>query len=193
MVTRTRRQHNKEDPAKYLYKHSPLKNGLKVKDEYKPLEHYSKILPKIYLGNYKAAKDKDFFKKKNIKAVLNCTHDIPHHFRNSGDIEYMRIPVEDSLKEYDIKRLYSFAPVIVAFIDKHVNLHKNNIFIHCQVGRERSATAVVLYLMEKHKLTPTQACKLVMDKRKEAFFYGTSLNFEDTIMKYYKKLQKEKC
>ena len=156
------------------------------------LEKYTKILPKLYLGNFQAAKDPDFFKDKKIKAVLNCTKDIPNHFACKKDIEYMRIPVDDSLKETDIKKMYNFLPVIVEFIHKHVNLQGNNIFVHCYAGRQRSAISVSAYLVAKLGMTPAEACKFVMDKRKEAFHFGLSLNFEDSLNKYYKDLQKKK-
>jgi len=117
--------------ADYIYKHSPVKKGLDIKDHDKPLTKYEKITNKMYLGNYQAAKDREFFKSKNIKAVLNCTRDIPHHFVHKKDIEYMRIPVEDSLKEKDFELMYQYFPAIVEFIHKNVVLDGKNILIHC--------------------------------------------------------------
>jgi protein-tyrosine phosphatase len=180
------------NPAIHLRKHSPIKMGLKVADEDKPLEKYNKILPRIYLGNIEAASDQVFFKKYNIKAVLNCTKEIPHYFIKNDDIEYMRIPVDDSLKETDFKKMYEFIPCIVEFIHKQAVLQKQNILIHCHAGRQRSAISVAVYLVAKLNMTPSDACKYIMDKRKEAFHFGLSLNFEDSLNKYYKDLQKNK-
>jgi protein-tyrosine phosphatase len=190
--TRTRKTTHRISAADLLRKHSPIKNGLKIKDEDKPLEKYSKIMSKIYLGNFQAAKDAEFFKDKKIKAVLNCTKDIPNHFQNKKDIEYMRIPIDDSLKEIDIKKLYEFFPCIVEFIHKHAGIQKQNIFIHCYAGRQRSAGSVAAYLMAKYNMTPGEACKFIMDKRPEAFHFGLSLNFEDSLKKYHRDLQKSK-
>jgi len=189
---KARKTTHKLTPAELLYRHSPIKNGLKVKDEDKPLDKYSKIMSKIYLGNYQAAKDANFFKDNKIKAVLNCTKDIPNYFCNKKDIEYMRIPIDDSLKEVDINKLYKFFPSIVEFIHKHAGIQKNNIFIHCYAGRQRSAGAISAYLMGKHGMNPSEACKFIMDKRPEAFHFGLSLNFEDSLDKYDKDLQKAK-
>lgn len=189
---RTRKITHRLSPAELLRKHSPIKNGLQVKNEDRPLEKYTKIIPKLYLGNFQAAKDADFFKDKKIKAVLNCTKDIPNYFACKKDIEYMRIPVDDSLKETDIKKMYNFLPVIVEFIHKHIALQGNNIFVHCYAGRQRSAISVSSYLVAKLGMTPAEACKFVMDKRKEAFHFGLSLNFEDSLNKYNKDLQKNK-
>jgi hypothetical protein len=196
--TRSRKTTHKLSAADLLRKHSPIKNGLKIKDEDKPLEMYTKILPKLYLGNYQAAKNAEFFKDKKIKAVLNCSKDLPNTFASKKDkygveeVEYMRIPIDDSLKEVDIKKCYEFMPVIVEFIHKHTVLQKNNILVHCYAGRQRSAISVAVYLVAKYGMTPADACKYIMDKRKEAFHFGLSLNFEDSLNKYYKDLQKSK-
>jgi protein-tyrosine phosphatase len=176
--------------ANYIRKHSPLKAGLKVKDEDAPLTDYTKIAPRIYLGNYRAAKDRDFFKRKNIKAVLNCTKDIPNYFESKdSSIEYLRIPVDDSLKERDFKLMFQFMPLISEYITKHVDILGNNIFIHCHAGRQRSAAAVAAYYIKKG-MTPHDACELILSKRKEAFHFGESLNFDQALLKFYKSLKK---
>lgn len=189
--TRVRRKDHKLPLADFIYKHSPMKAGLKVRDEDKPLEKCNKVMDKVFLGNYQIAKDREFFEKNRIRAVLNCTNEIPNHFAHKREIEYMRIPVDDSLKERDFDLMYSYMPVIVAFIHKHANVQKNNILVHCVAGRQRSAIAVAVYLVGKHGLTPHDACRVVMHKRKEAFHFGKSLNFDQALTKYYKNMVKK--
>jgi hypothetical protein len=58
-------------------------------------------------------------------------------------------------------------------------------------GRQRSAISVAAFLVTKHKMTPHDACKLVLDKRPEAFHHGKSLNFDQALKKYYKDVQKK--
>ena len=128
----TRRRKSKPSLSDLIYKHSPIKRGvLVVEDEDRPHSNFDKIISKLYLGNVKASKDRDFFKNKKIKAVLNCSKDIPNTFGGSKDIEYMRIPIDDSLKEIDFEKAYEFMPAAVEFIYKHVVLEKRNILIHC--------------------------------------------------------------
>lgn len=175
-----------------MYKHSPLKRGLiKVKDEDDVYRNVDKIINRIYLGNNRAAKDRVFFKEKNIKAVLNCSKDIPSKFKSDPSIEYMRIPIHDSLKEVDIEKAFLFMPAAIEFIHKHVAIEKKNILVHCWAGRQRSAIMVVAYLVTKHGMTPEEASKLLIKKRPEVFHFGKSYNFERSIVKYYKKLQRE--
>lgn len=190
MTTRIKRK-SKPSLSDAIYKHSPIKRGvIIVKNEDKAYSNFNKIMSKLYLGNNKAAKDPEFFKNKKIKAVLNCSKDIPNTFRNSKDIEYMRIPIDDSLKEVDFERAYEFMPVAAEFIYKHAILEKNNIFVHCWAGRQRSCCMIAAFLMCKMGMTPTEACKFILDHREESFHFGLSLNFEKSIQKYYKDLQK---
>lgn len=192
---RKRRTTHKVSLADYIRRHSPIKAGaVIVKDEDKPYTKYNKITDRIYLGNFQAAKDRDFFHDKKIKAVLNCTKDkdVPNYFAHNRDIEYMRIPVEDSLKEKDFDLMYRYMPVIVEFIHKHADIQKHNILVNCVAGRERSCIAVAAYLVAKKGMNPHDACKMVLDKRPEAFWFGKSLNFDVSLNRYYKDLKKQK-
>jgi protein-tyrosine phosphatase len=181
---RSKKTTHKLSLADYILHHSPIKSGLYIKDEDKPLANYNKIINKLYLGNCEAARDKEFFQKKNITAVLNCSKEIPNYFQNKN-IEYMRIPVDDSLRQKDYDLMYEFMPSIVEFIHKHINVQKNNILVHCYAGRQRSAISVAVFLVSKYGYTPQEACKIVLEKRPEAFHYGQSLNFDQTLDKYY--------
>lgn len=177
----------------FIRRHSPLKAGLKVKDEDAPVTNYNKIANRIYLGNYLGAKDAKFFKEKNIKAVLNCTKDFPNYFAgkkiNGNEIEYLRIPVDDSLKERDFELMHKFMPLIVEFIAKHVDILGHNVYVHCAMGRQRSCIALSSYFVKKG-MAPHEACRLILSKRPESFHFGESLNFDQALGKYYKSLKK---
>ena len=171
----------------YIRKHSPIDAGLIVKDEDKPFAKYNKVLDRVYIGNFQAANDRRFFKEHDIKAVLNCTSDIPNHFAHKREIEYMRIPVEDSMQEHDYEMMLQYMPCIVEFIHKHADIQQHNILVHCLAGRQRSCISVAAYLVAKHNMTPHEACKCVIDKRPEAFHFGHSLHFDQALNEYYKK------
>lgn len=190
MEKKQKLRERKVSVSDFIYKHSPIKKGtLVVKNEDTPLTAYSKIMSRLYLGNHHAAKDPKFFEAKKIKAVLNCSKDIPNTFAKK-DVEYMRIPIDDSLREVDFNKAHLFMPAGVEFIHKHIVLQGENILIHCAMGRQRSAIFVAAYLIAKKGLTPKEACKLILEKRPEAFHFGMSLNFEQSLERYYKDLQK---
>lgn len=190
MQKRVRKTDHKMTPADFIRKHSPIKAGLRIADEDKPVTKYDKMMDRIYLGNYQAAKDREFFKTKKITAVLNCSKDIPNHFAHNKDIEYMRIPVEDSLKEKDYELMYLYLPCIVEFIHKHAVIGKKNILVHCWAGRQRSAISIAAYLVAKHGMTPRDACKYVLDHRVESWHFGLSLNFQKSLLRFNQDLKK---
>ncbi len=172
--------------SKILEENSVIKY---VKNEDRPYENCSKISSRIFLGNYKCAKDKNFLKKNNIKAVLNCTIELPNYFQTDKNIEYLKIPVDDSLKKRDFDLMNLYLPLAVEFIHKHVNILKHNILIHCYMGRQRSMVCLVSYLVKYGNKSPSEACLYAMKKRPEAFHFGTSFNFEKSFVKYCKTLK----
>jgi protein-tyrosine phosphatase len=64
--------------------------------------------------------------------------------------------------------------------------------VHCYAGRQRSGISVAVYLVDKYGLDPKDACKIVMDKRPEAFHFGKSLNFDQALSKYHRTYKKKK-
>lgn len=175
-----------------LKRNSPLKKGLTVKHEDEAYQNYNKIIPKLYLGNKTAAKSNKFKNKYNIKAVLNCSkeQDIPNYHHKSSNIEYMRIPVDDSLLQKDFDKMLKLTPIAVEFIHKHVDILKQPLLVHCWAGRQRSVYCCAAYLCKYHSMTPSEACKLLLSKRPEAFHFGMSVNFDQTLNAYYKELLK---
>lgn len=165
----------------YLSKLSINHNNSKV-------ENYSKILPNLYIGNERAAENKSLMNKLKVTAILNCTPDVPnfHHFDEK--FEYMRIPVDDDLKQRDFALMYKFTPSLIEFIHKHRSIQKGCVFIHCVQGRQRSCYALLVYLVDKLNMTPHEALKKIITHRKEAFFYGSSFNFVSTFEQFVKSL-----
>lgn len=156
----------------------------------KKYDDYNNIVSKVFIGNYHSARSKEFFQKHNIKAVLNCTKDLPNSFRSSADIEYMRIPIDDSLREVDIRKLIDYFPAATAFIDKHARIQKHNILVHCVEGSQRSCAAVSAYLMGFYNMSARKAVEVVLTRRNKAFHHGSNVNFEKSLLTWSKILEK---
>lgn len=152
---------------------------------------YSKISNKLYIGNADTAANKSFMKSKRIHAVLNCTKDLPNFFEGDTTlkIEYARIPVNDNARPVDEETMFKYADFIAEFIYRHADIDGHAVLVGCHEGKSRSVTATVLYLIAKHGMTPKQACEYILRKRKEAFFYGRSVNFSNTIEKFYSRVK----
>ncbi len=177
---------------KKLQAKSPIINGqIKLNDETITLRPVDQITKRIWLGDYTTAKNKDFFKKNNIKAVLNCTKDVPNYFKNDESIEYLRIPVDDSLQEVDFKKMYYYFPIIIEFLNKTVNIEKKNALVHCVQGKARSCIALAVFFVSQG-MKPDDALELILKKRPDAFFFGTSLNFKKSFAKFIKNYKFKK-
>lgn len=164
------------------------------------------IIKGLWIGNEKASKDKNFFIKNKIQAVVNATKHIPFSTcRISNEIECMRIPVNDPGVSSDDNpektKMMLYLPSAVYFINKNLNLDKHNVLVHCHAGIQRSATIVAAYLMwkqmsllkrskkvidkskEKHIIF-NKVIKFIIERRKIAFYGGKSINFHSSLKKF---------
>lgn len=143
----------------------------------------NEIIPGIWVGDMKAAKNKVFFNRNNIKAVVNCTTDVPNYFNEACC--YMKLDIDDSLKAKDINKMTKLLPEAVHFIKDHH--HKGGpVLIHCHAGIQRSATVCAAYMFSlgMYDGSLNRIIDHMVRKRKVIFYGGRSLNFEDSLMKY---------
>lgn len=141
----------------------------------------NEIIPGIWVGDQYAAKNKSFFDKNNIKAVVNCTTDLPNYFNHS--LCYMKLDIDDSLKAKDINKMTKILANTIDFIKIH---KKSPILIHCHAGIQRSATVCAAYMF--HLGMYNGALDRIVDhmvrKRGVIFYGGRSLNFQESLLKY---------
>lgn len=152
-------------------------------------KNYTEIIPNLFVGNIVAAQDFSFIKKKNIKVIINCSNDIPNYFVLNNNIEYHRLPVDDSLTEYDINLMSELLPKYVQIIDESLSNNKP-VFVHCYAGIQRSTALIAAYLIFKNNYTIDEAYKYIISKRKEAFHYGKGFNFNQSLLNYHNILLK---
>ncbi len=137
------------------------------------------ILPGLWLGSRVAALDPTFMAEKNIKAVFNCTKDIP--FEGSVQRRY-RVPVDDNLQNEEIKNLETWSYEIVYKIASEYRRAREEgggILVHCAAGMQRSAASVAMYLIATQNMTADEAIQFIKSKRSIAFF--PVANFERAI------------
>ena len=122
------------------------------------LENPSRIVDELYIGNAANAADSGFFRKNNIKNVLNVTKYTKNHFPRR--VNYMRIPISDA-------RGIEFGKQIrkgVRFIETSL-ARGEPILVHCVMGCSRSVTVVVGYIMKRYNMTRDEAYDLVKARR----------------------------
>ena len=146
-------------------------------------QNYAEILPNLFLGDITSARNSNFIKTKNIEVIINCSNSIDNFFISSPNIKYYRCPIDDSLTEYDINLMKIYLPQFVKIIDNSLKDNKV-VLVHCYAGRQRSAIVIAAYLMYKKGMNIENAYKYIISKRPEAFHYGKSFNFHNSLQDY---------
>jgi hypothetical protein len=175
--------------------------------------------PDLWLGNYKTALDPSFLIDNNIHVIINCTPDLPFIIDqlyqenknvdkkfdkiNFNNMEFYRIPVNDSLLEKDLILMENYFKLGLPFLVKKYIIQKRNILIHCHAGKQRSAilmAALLKTLIDNDhiqiKEIPKQIddnlqfqyiCNYILSKRYQVFTYGFRINFEKTYKRFFRK------
>lgn len=168
------------------------------------------IIPNLWLGSYRSALNENFLLDNKIDLIINCTKNIPFISEIEHDkyknIEYLRIPVNDSLLEKDFLLMQDYFKVILPYLYKKYIIEKKTILIHCREGKQRSAilTAAFLKILldnDQILLTDTDSKKnnlglnnyeqfnfiinYILSKRPQAFTYGFRINFKKTYKRHF--------
>jgi protein-tyrosine phosphatase len=145
-------------------------------------ENANLIQPNLWLGNAKAAHDEEFLRKNNIFTVFNCSKDIP--FSPLAKRCY-RVPVDDNLKQEEIRNMELWSFEIVAKLCKELKAG-NTVLVHCAAGMQRSAAVVAMYLIATHRVPAEEAMNYVREKRPIAFL--PMANFQPAIKGFEREL-----
>jgi hypothetical protein len=147
------------------------------------------IIPGLWLGSRYAAQNPEYMKEKKIRAVFNCTKDIP--FDSSIPRQY-RVPVDDSLQEPDIRNLELWSYEIVYKISnemRQAEAEGTSVLVHCAAGMQRSAASVAIYLIAIKGMKTDEAVAYIKSKRSIAFH--PAINFEKSIRGFEASFEKE--
>lgn len=120
------------------------------------------IIPFLFLGNFKDAEHVSL----NTKLIVNCTRNIPFFY---CELINIRIPIDDTPDDADILfRVWTQTDLFDNIIN-HI-LQSQDVLIHCQMGRQRSAATIAAFLMKTLRLSKNDAIQFIKIKTKEAFF-----------------------
>ncbi|KAJ0254734.1 Dual specificity protein phosphatase 1 [Hirschfeldia incana] len=131
---------------------------IKVARVYRQDNVPSLIQQGLYLGSFAAASNKNALKSCNVTHILTVASSLrPAH---PHDFVYKVVPVVDK----EDTNLEIYFDECIHFIDEAKKLG-GSVLVHCFVGKSRSVTIVVAYLMKRHGMTLTQALQHVKSIR----------------------------
>jgi protein-tyrosine phosphatase len=138
-----------------------------------------KIEEGLFLGSIGAANNKNELKTLNITHVLTVASALlPAH---PNDFIYKIINVTDR-EDTDIKQYFNEC---FNFIDEAKRLD-GGVLVHCLVGKSRSVTIILAYLMKKHGMSLSQAMEHVKSRRPRA---GPNSGFISQLQDFEKSLK----
>ncbi len=149
-----------------------------------PNQNAHEVVPRLWLGNKKAAADEAWLQEHHVTVVFNCTKTLP--FAHSIRRMY-RVPVDDNLEPEEIANLRSWAAETQTKLVREYNAGRT-ILVHCHAGMQRSAAVVAMFLTTMYGLSADEAMAYVKSKREVAFF--PSANFEPAIRQWDVDLSK---
>ncbi|XP_013651487.1 dual specificity protein phosphatase 1-like [Brassica napus] len=131
---------------------------IKVARAYREDNVPSLIQEGLYLGSVAAACNKNLLKSYNVTHILTVASSLrPAH---PDDFLYKVVRVVDK----EDTNLEVYFDECFDFIDEAKKLG-GSVLVHCFVGKSRSVTVVVAYLMKKHGMTLAQALQHVQSIR----------------------------
>lgn len=153
----------------------------------------NQIVPRLWIGNFKSALDKDFITKNNINVIVNCTNDMPFPVLNSP-VRTIRIGVDDSLLQKDILLMESYLKKIIPVLEEMYTERGSNILVHCHAGKQRSCIVVAALLYELWKSDYVgredelreEVISHIISKRPQAFTFGLRVNFFQSFKRFSK-------
>ncbi|CAH9076965.1 unnamed protein product [Cuscuta europaea] len=120
-----------------------------------------KIEEGLYLGSFGAAENRSELKSLNITHILTVSNSLSSLYPN--DFAYKTISVSDK-GDVDIAQYFEEC---FEFIEE--GKRSGGVLVHCFLGRSRSVTIVLAYLMKKHGMSLALALEHVRKGRKEAW------------------------
>ena len=116
----------------------------------------TQILPNLFLGNIHDAININFLVKNKIKAIVNASdyHNKYVHF------SYMNIDVED-VEAADIQKYFTKVSRFIC----NCLIKGHAVLVHCNGGISRSPTLVIAFLIQKRRMSLTDAITFVRQKR----------------------------
>ncbi|XP_054734995.1 uncharacterized protein DDB_G0271670 isoform X1 [Anastrepha obliqua] len=133
----------------------------------------NKVLPGLYVGNYRDSKDQQQLDKYQITHII-AIHDSPR--RLLPDKHYLCVMAADTPDQ----NLSQYFAVCNDFIHA-ARLREGNVLIHCLAGMSRSVTVAVAYIMTATNLSWKEALKVVRTGRAVA---NPNIGFQNQLQEF---------
>ncbi|XP_034465537.1 dual specificity phosphatase DUPD1-like isoform X1 [Hippoglossus hippoglossus] len=129
--------------------------------------HVNQVWTSVYIGDEKTALERPGLRDLGITHVLNAAEGKFNNVLTGADyytdvnIQYFGVEADDK-PTFNMSQYFCSA---AQFIHEALAHPENKVLVHCVMGRSRSATLVLAYLMMKQSLTVVDAIEHVRQQR----------------------------
>ncbi|XP_061075256.1 dual specificity phosphatase 29-like [Conger conger] len=128
----------------------------------------NEVWPNVYIGDEMTARKRFQLQNMGITHVLNAAEGTGNHvdtgpaYYEDTNIQYYGIEADD-IATFDLSPFFYPA---AEFIHKVLSTPEHKLLVHCVMGRSRSATIFLAYLMIYHNMTLVEAIEQVKRRRR---------------------------
>ena len=131
------------------------------------------IIDNIFLGSSFNASNDKLLSDLKIRRIVNISYDIPNYHKH---IDYFYLKMKDDgideFKKEDLDNIIDF-----------IKRDNENVLIHCMMGRSRSATVVLYYLIKIHNMRLDDGLNYLISKR---YVVNPSIKFINNLKEILK-------
>ena len=115
------------------------------------------IQPGLWIGDEKAACNKNFIQSNNIQIRINC-----NQYLNYSSHKY-KSPVKEKIVANEVRHTIQFFEKITQYMYRNLK-NFNNLFIYCHNDLHISISVIIAFLMRYGKMTKACAVHLLKSK-----------------------------
>ncbi|XP_036386342.1 dual specificity phosphatase DUPD1-like [Megalops cyprinoides] len=128
----------------------------------------NEVWPNVYIGDEMTARKRFQLQTMGVTHILNAAEssrngvDTGPDYYSDTNIQYYGIEADD-VPTFDLSRFFYPAAEYIHHVLSHPD---NKLLVHCVMGRSRSATLFLAYLMIYHSMTVVDAIRHVRSRRR---------------------------
>ena len=145
--------------------------------------HTTQIFKWLYLGSFENACDLKELRRNNINYVLNCAQECKN-VNLPKSINQLHLNIRDE-PEFNIKKFFDQTNEYI----NRVRTEGGNILVHCKVGRSRSVSCIIAYLIKYFGFNVDSAIKFIKKKRPQIM---PNHGFVEQLKEYESTFKKKK-
>lgn len=146
------------------------------------MQNYVEIIDNLYLSNLSCTQDSEFMN--SMKLIINLSM-YPYNITNNlNECEIMNIDIYDEPTE----KLSSYFDLTFNKIDDILTNNKGNVLIYCKIGKSRSVSIIINYLMTKFNICYDLAFIEIIKKKSEV---GPNYGFIKQLKSHYENRLKK--